>query len=182
MKTIKVIIVILLVIICAQFYLLIRQTKLERYIRYNIQMQESTPIEVYVSGMTKAVEKAGQDNIKLLIQAKWAMRHLENCIELMESERGLEPIAIDRGKMFPSYSGMGLPPLPPKKEQNKHPFVSPYKEPQPKKQDDPKESDIRKLMCLFNLQRTAIAFSMYSFDAQIENYQQRLMRLDPNAQ
>jgi len=177
MKTIRIIIIILIIIICGQFYLLIRQTKVERYIKHMIQrQQENAPLE-YISGMTTSVNVAEKNIFRVLSQTKWSLQHLESCIKLMESERGLKPISSDRGKNY-RHRTFSMEPI---KKKKTLPFVSPYKEPEHKKSDDSKESEIRKLICQFNLQQVALACAMYGFDTKIENYHQRLVRLDPNA-
>ena len=147
--------------------------------KVNRLVVESTPTQVephvYVMGLTKAVEKQIQVTTDLFNTMVWLKRHLDNSLSLIESERNLEPIQIER----PNWLGMQLP-----DEcllENKELFVIPYAKTQVFPDSPEQEKNLRYLVCLINLSTLGTTMSMYNVDMEINNLQMRLQRIAPDS-
>jgi hypothetical protein len=178
MKTKNIIIIILVAVLLGQFFLLIRHTRIQKYME--CVSREELPVEVYVAGMAESVKHNYRTNTQLLSQSKWAMRHLGRCVELLEKERELEPIPVKRKRYsFPDSNHPGL--LPPIVEDT-GPFYVPYEK--YKIPDLPKypeeEVELKNLQVALNMNTLSLKLAIYSADEQIQNYEERLQRLDPN--
>ena len=133
--------------------------------------------EVYVAGLTEAAERQNRVCVDLAYQANWLRRHLEKCLTLIESQRGLEPMSLksDMSKgpfaVSPRFSS-----------EASGPFITPYEKHDWSGEDSPsEEKDIRRLTCLTNLATlSAQMSSIYDMDRVIENFQQRLERIAPD--
>ena len=178
MKAKNIIIAILVAVILGQFFLLVRHTRIKQYIEYI--SGERLPIEVYVAGLTESINLNRQADIELLIQSQWAIRHLGQCVKLLEKERGLDPIPM-KFKNYPipdSNNPMML--LVPNKQES-GPFYLPYEKPSGHKDhNDHEERDLNRLRCLLNLNTLSVNLASAAIEHQIHNYEERLQRLDPN--
>jgi len=178
MKTKNIIIALLITVILGQFFLLVRHTRIEQYIEWI--SQERLPIEVYVAGLTESINQNRQANIGLLSQCQWAIRHLAQCLKLLEKERGFEPIPMRFEHYLIADSNNPRMPVVPNKQES-GPFYLPYEKPSSHK--DPnghKEGDLNRLRCLLNLNTVAVKLASAGIEQQIHNYEKRLQRLDPN--
>jgi hypothetical protein len=180
MKTKNIIIAVLALFVLGQFFLLIRQTRIQRYIDFVNKTPQRAPIEVYVAGLTEGINQNRQANIELLFQARWAIRHLGQCIKSLEKQRGLEPIPI-KPEYYP-VSDANRPTMPFVSDKlESGPFYTPYAKPSGHKDpNDYEEGDLNKLRCLLNLNTMSVKLSSAKIEQQIHNYEERLQRLDPN--
>ena len=106
------------------------------------------------------------------------MRHLGKCIELLEAERGLEPIPI---KQMDSLFGMPANLIRSLHQKDDSAlFCTAYQKPPEITPEDANEAHLNTLTCILNLHQGSLNFSMVGLESQIENYQERLQRLDPN--
>ncbi|OQY07311.1 MAG: hypothetical protein B6I25_02145 [Planctomycetales bacterium 4572_13] len=132
--------------------------------------------EVYVMDLTEAIERQNQICTDSSYAMGWLKRHLENCLTLIETERGLEPIPI---------SPMGPYPLPSEKRfpEATSPFVVPYEKPKSYLDSSKREKNLRVLECLVNLSAMSATMARYNVERNIDNFQQRLERIaaDPNS-
>jgi hypothetical protein len=180
MKTKNIIIAILIAVVLGEFFLLVRQTRIQRYINFVSAAPQRIPIEVYVAGLTESISQNRQANIELLVQSQWAIRHLGQCIALLEKQRDLEPIPMK--PEYYSLTDANRPmTLPVPARQETGPFCIPYVK--PSSREDPngcKEGDLNQLRCQLNLNTTATKMAIAGIEQRICNYQQRLQRLDPN--
>ncbi len=135
--------------------------------------------EVYVMELTEAIERQNQFCTDLSYTTGWLKRHLENCLTLIETERGLEPIPLK----YPYAFGPLLSKEPPEDQLHKKepgPFVSPYEKPKPYSDSSEQEKNIRILRCLVDLKTMSVAMSRYNTEIHIDNFQQRLERIAPD--
>jgi len=177
MKARNTIIAMLVAIILGQFFLLIRHTRIEQYIE-DIS-RERLPVEAYVAGLTESVNLSRQAEIELIIQSKWAIRHLGQCIKLLEKERGLEPIPMKIGN-YPITDSNHPAATPVLNKQESDPFYLPYEK--PSSFNDPnghKERDLNRLRVILNLNTFAVQSVSAAIEHQIHNYEERLQRLEP---
>lgn len=145
------------------------------------RIPERVPMEVYVVGMTEAVDRQNQICADLSYTTGWLKRHLDTCLALLESERGLDPIPKARLGFTPyvqDQTGQQDSAMPSCKAPE--PFFVPYEKPKPYVEKNSEENNLRMLQCKINLAAMAIAMSRYSVEMDIDNFQQRLKRLDPN--
>ena len=130
--------------------------------------------EVYVMGLTEAIERKNQAHDSLSYTTGWLKRHLDRCLILIESERGLEPIPIECPKVRGPRHAEGS------FKKKSGPFVIPYERPQIDPERSSQEKDLRYLQCLVNMQAMGTVSSMYNADGEIANFQQRLERITPD--
>ena len=180
MKTKNIIIAILAVVISGQFFLLVRLTRTQRYVDFVNATHQSIPIEVYVAGLTESINQNRQANIELLVQSQWAIRHLGQCVKLLEKERGLDSIPMKFDSYPISDTNRPMMSLVPKKQES-GPFYLPYvKSSSHKGPNDCKEGDLNRLRCLLNLNTVSVKLATAGIEQRIHNYEERLQRLDPN--
>jgi hypothetical protein len=183
MKTKNIIIAILVVVILGQFFLLLRQTRIQRYIDFvnKTPQRIRIPIEVYVAGLTESINQNRQANIELLVQSQWAIRHLGQCVKLLEKERGLDPIPMKFEHYPLPDSNHPMMPLVPPNKQESGPFYLPCEKPSIHEEPNhPEEGDLNRLRCMLNLNTVSLKLASAGIEQQIHNYEERLQRLDPN--
>jgi hypothetical protein len=145
------------------------------------RIPELVPMEVYVVGMTEAVERQRQFSTDLSYTTGWLKRHLDTCLTQLESERGLKPIPkaiLEFTPYVQDQTGQQDSAMPSCKAPE--PFWVPYEKPKRYVEKSSEENNLRMLQCKMNLAAMAIAMSRYSVEIDIDNFQQRLRRLDPN--
>jgi len=169
----------LLIIVMALFIvaLMVLMYKVNKLVIERIP--EHVPMEVYAMGMTEAVDRQTQFCADLSHTTAWLKRHLDACLTLLETERGLEPIP-DTGYELLSVQGQ------PKQQgsanpscKTPEPFFVPYEKPKSYVEKSPEENNLRMLECKMNLAAQAIAATRYNTEMTIDHFQQRLKRLDP---
>jgi hypothetical protein len=171
----------LLIIVMALFIvaLMVLMYKVNKLVVERIP--ERVPMEVYVVGMTEAVDRHNQFCVDLSHTTGWLKRHLDTCLTLLETERGLEPIPKARLGFTPygqDQTGQQDSAMPSCKVQE--PFWVPYEKPKRYVEKSSEENNLRLLQCKMNLAAMAVTMSRYSVEMDIDNFQQRLRRLDPN--
>ena len=130
--------------------------------------------KVYVMDLTEAVERQNEFCFRLSYNTGWLKHHLDTCLTLIESERGLEPIPIE-------YPGPGGPrPAERYVFDKPRPFIMPYEKPEPVSDEPRPEKSLRHLECIINLSAVSAAHSMYCAEREIDNFQQRLERIAPD--
>ncbi len=175
MKAKNVVIVILIIIILGQliqFLLLLR--KFGR-LKFTFEHQ---PVEVYIAGLTEKLRGLDPLRSEIIWQNRWLSQRLDKCIEMLEQQRGLEPVPVEYPK--PGYMSY-LKPDPNVAKKYKVepvPFYEPYEEPNNLSLKDTEEGDVKRLMCLLNLQLLGLKMYLEPSKAQIENYEKRLKRLE----
>ena len=130
---------------------------------------------VYVMDLTEAVERQMQATTDLSYTVSWLKRHLNNCLWMIESERGLEPIPLNRSGEYALLPGENVYP------EKKEPFLSEYKKPAPSSDKPEQEKNLRTLTCLVNLTTLSAAMSMYHTEIEIDNFYKRLQRIAPES-
>ncbi len=173
MKTKNIVILILLLIICGQFiqsFLLLK--KFDR-LKFTFENQ---PVEVYVAGLTESIRKIDPLRSEIILQNHWLSKRLYKCIELLEQQKGLEPIPMEYPMPYP-YPESDPNMLQPYMTESV-PFYEHYEGPNNPPLEDIEEGDIRKLRCLINLQLVGLKMYLEPSKARIENYEKRLKRLE----
>jgi hypothetical protein len=140
------------------------------------RMPEHVPPKVFVAGLTEAVLRQNQAFSELSHQNRWLRIHLENCLTLIESERGLEPISVLSETSEEPFLGVIY------NLDKEGPFVRPFVTHVP----DPEyfereEEDIRFLTCMVNISNNnAHGLSLNGMDEIIPYFQRRLERIAPD--
>lgn len=175
MKTKNAVIIILVIIIVAQFaqYLLL----LRKFDRLKFTF-ENQPVEVYVAGLTERVREIGQIRGEIIYQNRWLSRRLDKCIEMLEQQKGLEPIPIEYPELDWMRHLKSDPNTAKKYELEPVPFYEPYEGPNTPSMESAEEGDVRKLMCLLNLHIISLKMYLEPYNSRIENYDKRLKRLE----
>jgi hypothetical protein len=139
-----------------------------------------TPTKVCVMGMTEAIDRQNQYYTQLTDATRWLERHLEKCIEFIESQQGLKPIPMKLYEIPPITADVNdlealqsFPEAP-------GPFVIPYKKPKRIMEKSPEEKDLELLWIRINMNTSAAVALRYDMELKIANFQERLQRLDPN--
>jgi len=129
------------------------------------------------------VETSRKQVFELVAQHEWLKHRLDKCLEKLEAERGLTPIprdnpaedmyAVRRGGKVDPNETIKYAPKP-------EPFYVPYEEPNQRGLPTDGHYEIGKITALLGLQCTATSMYMWDSKSWIENFEQRLKRLDPN--
>ena len=160
MNTVKnLVISILIVIVAGLSTLLYRATRV--------------PPDIFVTGMTTAVEKQSQVCSDLASQVLWLRRHLEKTLNVLETERDLDPIPVQtpyslKRETYPS-------------EYVREPdsFVTPYQKPEHRPLDaDLSEHGLLRLEALIGLNVQSVLLATAETEFLIDNFYQRLQRLE----
>jgi len=177
MKIKNVATLILLLIICGQFiqsFLLLKKFDLLKF------TFENQPVEVYVAGLTESIRNIDPLRSEIILQHHWLSKRLYKCIELLEQQKGLEPIPME----YPTQYQM-LRPYPKSDPNMLHPYMTEsvpfcehYEGPNIPPLENSEEGDIRQLRCLINLQIIGLKMYLEPSKARIENYEKRLKRLE----
>jgi hypothetical protein len=137
------------------------------------------PTEVYIMGMTEAIDRQNQFFMQMSDTTRWLERHLENCITLLESERGLKPIPMKSFGMPQISADRNEPETLQAFSEASGPFVIPYEKPKKMTEKSSEENNLAVLSCKINLSALAVVSAKYSVEMKIDNFQERLQRLDP---
>jgi hypothetical protein len=177
MKAKDAVIGVLLTVILGQvvvFYLLLRE-----FDRLKFTFEED-PVRVYVDGLTLRIRELGRLRSEVYWQAAWLSKRLDKCIEMLEAQKGLEPIPIE----WPGPKIKGLrrpdPNMLKKYAPPPEPFYEPYKDPNNPSLVDTEERWTRVLMCQLALEQMGLTNALGIMERQIENFETRLARIDPN--
>lgn len=175
MKIKNVVILILLLIICGQFiqsFLLLKRFDVLKF------TFENQPVEVYVAGLTESIRKIDPLGSEIILQNHWLSKRLYKCIELLEQQKGLEPIPMEYPKpRLMSYRKSDPNMLQPYMSESV-PFYEHYEGPNNPLLEDIEENDIRILRSRINFQLTCLKMYLEPSKARIENYEKRLKRLE----
>jgi len=166
MKMRNIIISALIVVVCVQFFFIIKFYKQK-------QTLFTEHPELIVKDFVKNLMHNYRNQSWLNNQAEWALRHLANCIKLLESERGLEPIQIE----YPADYWNSVPAI--KLAPTSAKFWIPYEK---RKQVEYEITDEEGLLILAGSISVPSSYdwSIEGNEYEIDNYQKRLQRLDPN--
>jgi len=176
MKAKNVIIVVLLAIIVAQFiqYLLL----LKKFDQLSLDfVYREIPPKVYIAGLTERFQEIDQIRSEVIWQARWLSRRLGKCIELLEQQKGLEPIPVEYLKPDLMPHLRYDPNLAKRYEVESIPFYEPYEGPNTPPLKDIEEVNVRALMCQINIRLVSLKFFIEPLKAHIVNYDKRLARL-----
>jgi hypothetical protein len=168
MKIRDVIIGILLIIIAGQFiqfYLLSKEFERLKFIDDQYQTR------VYIAGLTQKLQEVDRVRGEVIWQAVWFNKRLGKCIEMLEKEKGLQPIPIEWPKPDWMLKLRSDPNMVKKYEPKSEPFFEPYQEPNllPLKQLE--ERPIAYAMCGLNLQQLSLLMLKERFNNLIANYE-----------
>ena len=172
MKIKNVVILILLVVNVGLSLLLYRTTRISKTVEeLALKVPQQVPVDIFVTGMTAAIQKHNQTCSELVSQVQWLRRHLEKTISVLENERNLEPIGVEipllKEKVPPSDYLM-----------ESEPFIVPYQKPEfkhPDKIED--ESGLRALESMMNLNSVNALLATSNMEILIDNFYHRLERL-----
>ena len=124
--------------------------------------------------MPKLNETYGQIE-ELKAQNQWLRDNLNKCLEKLETEKGLESIPLDHN----SLSGDG-PKLAGKYSQPPETWFKQYEEPNVSPLLEGPESNIRFLIYLMGIREGSNRLFIDVAGGWIENFEERMKRLDPN--
>jgi hypothetical protein len=176
MKSKDIIIAILVIVIIAQFiqsFFLLKKLNQKEFIE--------RPAEIYIADLTQRLREVRITGVKVIRQATWFRRHLGKCIEALENKEGLKPIPIESPELIAYLKIKGFP-SPDQNESMKRlqaePFFEPYEEPNSPPLEDLKERPVQYALCSLNLDLWLLRNTQKNFDGRIQNYEQRLKRLN----
>ncbi len=168
------VIIILLIAVVLLSIFLYRATRVSRTLeKLALRVPETVPVDVFVIGMTEAVQQQNQICSELTSQVWWLRRHLEKTLDFIEKEKNFEPIFIIdplmNRKLLPSEYLL-----------DPGPFVIPYQKPEYKFPDDSRdEYGLEALRSFMNLHsRSSQLAAGQSMEMLIKNFYTRLQRLD----
>jgi len=176
----NIVIGILVLIIAGLSVSLYRVTRLRRVL-YEVsnKVPAKIPLDVFVTELSKSVERHNQVWHDVAAQNKWLRRHLEQTLSKLEAEYKLEPIPV---KTFYPYSEkehkllsdfIGDPAL----------FAIPYQKPEyPPPAVDPNGYGLMELSCRTNTDTDFFVMQIYDSEFWIENFYERLQRLEQTMQ
>lgn len=129
------------------------------------RIPENIEPEVYVMGLTEAIDRQNRAVYEMAYQNRWLRIHLDNCLRLIESERNLESIPVEFDMSKDPFIGM------PFEGDRQGPFVRPYAYAPPEVTND-QEEHIRVLHCKVNL-ATMGSFTDRGAEEILANFQHR---------
>lgn len=172
-KKTNIVIGILVLIIACLSIVLYRVTRLsEEMYELNCRVPTKIPLDVFVTGLTEAVDQQEQIRNDVVSQNEWLRRHLERTLEILEAEYNLKPIFLKTPypseEMNPS-EGISEPDI----------FVTPYRKTEYESPlAGPNEDGLRLLKARINLNTHSIFLATYNTEYWIENFYERLQRLE----
>ncbi len=166
---------ILLIVVVAQLVLSTVLLKKVNQLRLRI-CSEDISVPEYVFALSERVEQTHALALKFARQADWLGKRLDKCMEQLESQLQLEPMT-DKSSVDFSFPQLG-PYVSGKMLQQPEPFYVPYEYPNKPPVKNLTQHQLRKLVCMANLQQVGLHMTSYCLGPKIENLDKRLRRLD----
>lgn len=127
--------------------------------------------QVYVMTLMPGISSMYEQENELAAQNRWLRRSLDKCLEKLETEMGLEPIPRKYQQVL-----RGDPKLADEYPQPSESWFVPYESPDTKPLSEPR--DILMLKAMMSLRSASMRMYVSYTEDWIENFEQRLKRLE----
>ena len=131
--------------------------------------------QAFITAILPQLDAMNKQTRELVSQHKWFRDSLNRCMKAIEAEKGLEPIPLSIKYPLPSK---GEPNCASEYISKDEQLFMPYESPDVSSLDEP--NNIHILKALLNLQILSANMSMANSNEWIENFEQRLKRLEEN--